>query len=879
MTTADERWPRVRELFDELVEVPHAEQVEALDRLTGADAPLRPDLESLLAAERAVGDRFERLPNLPDDFGELDAVTDPAVGTRIGPYRIAREIGRGGMGAVYEAFRDDDAYTKRVAIKMVPVERVTEPVLRRFHHERQILARLEHKNIAGLLDGGVTGDGRPWFAMECIEGERIDHWCDRQHLGVRERLQLIRQVCAAVHYAHQKLVIHRDLKPSNVLVGPNGTVKLLDFGIAKLVDPEEPDRQLTETGALPMTTSYASPEQLRGQAVSTASDIYSLGVLMYELLAGRPPFLFGNLAILEIRRLMLEETPLAPSLVADRHTAPTAGLTRTMAGELDQIVLMALRKEPHRRYASAEQLSDDLARFLVGQPVRAQPDSLGYRARKFAARNRAAVAAVGVIFLTLLGGLAVTLWQVRTSERERARAELERAKATQVAAFFSDLFVSASPEQLGRQVTVVEAIEAAIPRIDSAFADQPGLRAALKGTVGSTLYNMGLKTQADPLLRAALAEQEALDSGRTTEPGATALFNVAMLEQDFGRLGQAESLYRRSMAMYETLPEMTPADIARGWGQVSTLLSSQGRHAEAIELQGRVVDLLRARLPQTDRALWIAIANYGAALTELGRLEEGERQFREAITLTERYRGPESDDVGGMLQPLAMNLMFAGQLVAAESVARRSYRIARTSRGAANTTTLASLRAVISVLIEQGRCPEAIPLARGIIALRGGEIPDTDPSIGTAYVMLGQCLGMTGDALGGEEAIREGTRLRVAVFPPDHWVMAHTRSLLGEVLARGGKTAEGQQLLDQGYRGLLESLGAENIRTRQSKERLDRWRGTPARRRALPAPPAAPTTPNATPHAFHQGHPAPLATSPSFHFPSHCELDHSCRPG
>jgi len=831
MTTTNDRWPRVRELFDLLVEAPHTEQLAALERLTGDDAPLRAELESLLAAERTAGNRFEQLPDLPDDFGEADVEADPVEGTRIGPYRIAREIGRGGMGAVYEAFRDDEAYTKRVAIKMVPAERVTESVLRRFHHERQILARLEHKNIAGLLDGGVTGDGRPWFAMECVEGERIDRWCDRQRLGVRERLQLIRQVCAAVQYAHQNLVIHRDLKPSNVLVGPNGTVKLLDFGIAKLVDPGEPDHQLTETGALPMTTSYASPEQLRGEPVGTASDLYSLGVLMYELLAGRPPFLFGNLPILEARRRMLEETPLAPSLVADPQTAPTAGLTRTLAGELDQIVLMALRKEPDRRYASVEQLSDDLARFLAGQPVRAQPDSFGYRARKFAARNRAAVAAVAVIFLTLVGGLTVTLWQVRTSERERARAELERAKATQVTAFFSDLFVAASPEQLGRQVTVVEAIETAIPRIDSAFADQPGLRAALKGTVGSTLYNMGLKTQADPLLRAALAEQAALDSGRTTEPGATALYNVAMLEQDFGRLAQAESLYRRSMAMYEALPGMTPAEIARGWGMVSTLLSNQGRHAEALALQDRVVNLLRTRLPRSDRALWIAVANYGAALTELGRLEEGERQLREAIGMTEQYRGPESDDVGGMLQPLAMNLMFAGQLVAAESVARRSYQITVKNRGATNTATLASLRAVISVLIEQNRCPEAIPLARGIIGLRGGEVPDTDPSIGTAYVLLGQCLGMTGEAGAGEEAIREGTRLREAVFPPDHWVMAHTRSLLGEVLVRGGKTIEGEQLLEEGYQGLLAALGPDNVRTRQARERLERWRPAPTTQR------------------------------------------------
>lgn len=819
MTTPDDRWPRLRQLFDQLVEVPTSEQALQLDRLTASDPWLRAEVMSLLLAGRAAGDRFERMPEFPDDLGD-DEQEDPVTGTRIGPYRIAREIGRGGMGAVYQAFRDDDAFTKRVAIKMVPAERVTDQVLRRFHHERQILARLEHKNIAALLDGGVTDDGRPWFAMEFVEGERIDSYCERQRLGVRERIQLIRQVCAAVHYAHQNLVIHRDLKPSNVLVGPNGTVKLLDFGIAKLVDLEGSGEELTETGTLPMTTGYASPEQLRGETVSTATDIYSLGVLLYELLAGRPPFLFSNRPILEIRQRMLEETPVAPSQVGDAQTSPTAGLTRTMAGELDHIVLMALRKEPERRYPSAEQFSDDLLRFLAGQPVRAQPDSFRYRATKFAARNRVGVAAIGVVFVSLVGGLATTLWQVRKGERERARAEQEREKAAQVTEFFRDVFVAASPEQLGRQVTVVEAIEAGIPRIDSAFADQPWLKAALKSTVGSTLYNMGLKTRADPLLRAALAEQTALDSGRTTEPGATALYNMAMLEQDFGHLARAESLYRKSMAMYESLPEMTPAEIARGWGQVSTLLVSQGRATEALELQGRVVDLLRARLPRTDRALWIAIANYGSALTDLGRLDDGERQFREAIRLAEAARGRDDDDVGTMLQPLAMNLLFAGKLAQAESLARRSYRIVVETRGATNPAALASLRAVISVLIEQDRCAEAISLAQVIIGLRGGELPDTDLSLGTAYVMLGQCLGMTGDPRAGEEAIREGLRLRAAVFPADHWVMAHTKSLLGEVLVRGGKPTEGIRLLEDGYRGLREALGPDNHRTRQARERL-----------------------------------------------------------
>ncbi len=732
------------------------------------------------------------------------------------------------MGAVYEAARDDDAFQKRVALKMVARGRDTDAIIRRFRYERQILARLEHRNIAALLDGGLTESGQPFFAMEYVEGRRLDHYCRDRKLGVRDRLQLFRQVCSAVHYAHQNLVVHRDLKPSNILVGADGTVKLLDFGIAKLLDPDhDPADPLTQTGVAPMTTAYASPEQLAGDPVTTASDIYSLGVLLYELLVGKAPFETGDLPVLETRRRRLESTPVPPSRAVTAETvvsvaeSTTKRLQRAIAGELDNIVMMALRKEPDRRYPSAEALSDDLLRFLAGLPIQASPDTVGYRMGKFVRRNRLAVAAAAVALLSIIGGSVASIWQTQVARTERDRAEREREKSVKVTEFFRGIFIAAAPEQLGKDVTVVEAIEAAIPRIDSAFADQLWLKTALETTVGSTLYNMGLKKRSEPLLRAAMAGQAALDSGRTTEAGADALYNVAMLEQDFGRLAEAETLYRKSMAMYERLPEMTPAEIARGWGQVSTLMVSQGRASEALDLQGRVVDLLRARLPKTDRALWIAIANYGSALTDLGRLDEGERQFREAIRLAEAARGANDDDVGTMLQPLAMNRLFAGQPVQTESLARRSHRIVVESRGPTNTATLASLRAIISALIEQGRCAEAIPLAKEIIGLRGSELPDTDISLGTAYVMLGQCLGMTGATGAGEEALREGLRLREAVFPPAHWVLADTKSLLGEVMVRGGKSAEGNRLLEEGYRRLREALGPDNHRTRRASKRLE----------------------------------------------------------
>jgi serine/threonine-protein kinase len=830
MNLTAERWRILRAVFAELTDLEPGERQRRLSQITFNDPELKAEVAALLAAADEVGDRFERGPALGALDGAAGDEDAPVIGERIGPYRVVREIGRGGMGAVYEAHRDDDAFQKRVALKMVASGRDTDAILRRFRYERQILARLEHRNIAALLDGGLTESGQPFFAMEYVEGQRIDEFCRVNRLSVRDRLQLFRQACSAVHYAHQNLVVHRDLKPSNFLVGADGTVKLLDFGIAKLLDPEsDPGDALTHPGAAPMTTAYASPEQLIGEPVTTASDIYSLGVLLYELVVGKVPFETRDLPILEARRRRLEETPVPPSRAVTAETAATRSeatarrLQRAIGGDLDNIVMMALRREPDRRYPSVEALSDDLLRFLAGLPTQATPDSLGYRFRKLVRRNRLAVAAVAAAIVAVLVGTAASLWQTKVARRERDRAEREQEKATQVTEFFREVLMAAAPQQSGRSVTVVEAIAAAIPRIDSAFADQPWVKTALKSTVGSTLYDMGLKQEAEPLLRAALGEQIALDSGRVTEDLADATYNVATVAQDFGRLEEAESLYRRAMAMYESLPEMTPAEIARGWGQVSTLMISQGRTEEALVLQGRVVDILRTRLPRTDRALWIAIANYGSALTDVGRLEEGEKHFQEAIALGEAARGRDGDDVGTMLQPLAMNLLFAGKLSAAESVARRSHRIMVQHRGASNTAALASLRAVISVLIERERCDEAIPLARGVIALRGTEIPDTDLSLGSAYLALGQCLGTSGDPVAGVAAAREGLALREALFPPDHWVIAQAKSLLGEVLLRSGSEPEGRRLLEEGYRGMVDGLGVENIRTKQAKDRVDRW--------------------------------------------------------
>ncbi|MGD2116246.1 MAG: serine/threonine-protein kinase, partial [Acidobacteriota bacterium] len=431
-----ELWRRVAELFDEAVELPPAERDRFLDRVcTGAPA-LRREVERLLAVDAAPPAPFEenldRIQKLarsasehlaPEPPGGNGVATEPSGTTsRVGPYRLEQVLGEGGMGTVYLAHRDDDAYRRRVAVKVIRSDLVGlvhgEQALRRFRTERQILASLEHPNIARLYDGGADASGRPYLVMEHVEGEAITHYCDRHELGLDARISLFRQVADAVGHAHGRGLVHRDLKPNNVLVTEGGTPKLLDFGIAKPLDPtawaSRTTRSVTlhattATGRRPLTPAYASPEQLRGEAISPASDVFALGVLLYELLTGVHPFAPAERSELEIPRAICEEDPTPPSRAVPTGSPALRPWSRTrLGGDLDTIVRTALHKEPERRYASAVELSDDLRRHLAELPIHARPDTLAYRTGKFLRRHRWGVAAA-VALATMAALLGASL--------------------------------------------------------------------------------------------------------------------------------------------------------------------------------------------------------------------------------------------------------------------------------------------------------------------------------------------------------------------------------------------------------------------------------------------------------------------------------------
>lgn len=776
MTLSPQRWERVEEIVEAAWACPEPQRGEVLNAACGDDTELRRTVEKVLDSYGKVDDFLETPAAQGVGSGELHG--QPASGgpeadgqpvrqhTLIGPYRVVRQIGQGGMSDVYLAASEDGGFRRQVAIKIVHGEAQGEHLMRRLKSERQILASLEHPGIAKLLDGGTMDDGRPYLVLEYIEGTPIDRYCDTHGLGIEERLGLVLKVCAAVQYAHQNLVVHRDIKPSNILVTRDGEPKLLDFGIAKLLNPGlfPHTVEQTLTDIRPMTPPYASPEQLMGQPVNTVSDVYSLGVLLYKLLVGRLPFAFSRLRPQELERMLSGEEAVKPSLAVrvalepEDRDPPWGGgpqWSRRLRGDLDNIIAMALRREPRRRYASAEKLGDDLRLHLQGLPVLARKDTFGYRMGKFLRRQRIPVSLVGSITLLVVAFAVTAIFQGRQIAEERDRVALERDKARQVSDFMVGLFQVADPSEVrGNSVTVREVLDRGALKVGRELPDQPEIQATLMHTIGRVYGSLGLYDPAVDLLEEALDTRRSSGAADDREIAASAQelarLRIARGEYDEASAGArlAVQLYSQAVGLqhpetqasilllghvhrdlgefeasttqYQTILQQEPeADVAvrrEALFGMATVSQFQGRHGEALSYYGRI-EAMASGTPWGERQD-IVRHGLGVLHRDLGQFEESRRHLEASYRARRRKLGPHHHLTVSSHLSLGRLALLEGKDEEAIEIFERSIENTRSfyNESSGDPLTLARLAAaytdLASVLQLQGQTERAEALLR-----------------------------------------------------------------------------------------------------------------------------------------------------------------------
>lgn len=693
------RWHRVRELFDAALQQEPEARAQFLADACGDDRELLAEVASLVAADA-------RDLTLLDRFA-LNAMgldgPDLAQGTVVGAYRVLRVIGEGGMGMVYMAERADGAYEQRVALKVVKRGMDSAEILARFRAERQILARLEHPNISRLLDGGVTEDGPPYFVMEYVDGLPIDAYCDAHGLSIDARLRLFEVVCQAVRFAHGNLVVHRDLKPENVLVTAGGDVKLLDFGIGKVLTGDGND-DVTRVGERALTPAYASPEQLAGVDVSTATDVYSLGVVLHELLVGAKPAPAGS----------PDQPPQRPSSVfsaldaaerreiARRRGTHPDRLRRSVAGDLDVICQQALQAKPDRRFASVEAFAADIRRHLDGLPVQARPDSLGYRTAKFASRHRGALSAAAVVLLTMGGLIGFYTGRLRA---ERAQARAEADKATEVANLLINTFRMASPQAETPILTVRDLLDWTVQVIDTALIDFPELHSDFLMSTGMVYREYGDFEAAEPQLRRLVEiNRELFD-----EPTALAIQGVSQLAttlQDQGEYDEAETFFEEALQLARGLPEYDPFAVAYTLNNLAKVRVDMGRYAVA-EAPLREAAAIYGEYAREYGWYGVAVRNHARAVRLQGRMAEADSLYQLALVDQREHQSPVSVATAELLYELAEHRLTLGRIEEARAYSDESLSMRRSEFPDGHQTIGQSLVQQARLLRHEGRMDAA----------------------------------------------------------------------------------------------------------------------------------------------------------------------------
>jgi serine/threonine-protein kinase len=836
----DVSWERLEEVFHQACALPDDARARFLDGACSGETALRAEVEAMLAA--SDGSRALLIERLVVEEPSSDAADDPWLGQCLGPWRLTRVIGRGGMGLVYGAERADGQYQLEVAVKLMRAGPRDTYAGERFRTERQVLASLQHSNIGGLLDGGFAPDGTPFLVMELVDGIPITDWCRSHSLSLEGRLSLFRVVCDAVQHAHQALVVHRDLKPSNILVSSAGAVKLLDFGIAKLLEPQawgiEASQTLTEMRTL--TPDYAAPEQRHGGTITTATDVYALGVVLYELLAGVRPVAEGTHNEGGARE-GAPTTATPPSEAVRRSSGNDLDrrrMARRLRGDCDRIVLTALREEPVRRYGYAGQLGEEIGRFLDGRPVLAQPDTVGYRVRKFVGRHRLAVAVSAVFVASLAAFGGVSAWQARVLAEQRRVAQQERDSSEQVARVLLDLFETTNPSVRpdGDRMPVGELLRGSQARSLALLRDQPAVRASLQHVFGLIHKTRGQYGPAREALEEALEQRrrlvgsdaaETLESlqalGEVCHEGGDVERSRALLEESLERhrkvygdrhprtarvlqalgavtsgqdLERAGEMFRQALEIRRaTLPPHHP-DLAQSLSSLAGYHRLRREYPRARDLYLEALGVF-PRPEDRRHPINISIRNdLAATLGDLNEPGQAEAMQREAIEIGRQVLGAESAAVAELLNNLAVTQAKAGKHLEAERSLRASFETHRALFGEEHWRTRNTARNVGRVLEIQGRYGEALGWMDRANSIPVGRDAGEGVGVWLIRAQRAQVLFRLGRR---DEAVAEAsTAVKNMEQVPGRraaWNLAAARVVLGRMLVEAGRPDEAEPAL------------------------------------------------------------------------------------
>ncbi|MEZ5500507.1 MAG: serine/threonine-protein kinase [Steroidobacteraceae bacterium] len=767
-----------------------------------------PDPSSVADAERY----FERLAGGARIAVLAQSPSPPPEQRRIGPYELVELIGRGGMGAVYRAERADGQFEQRVALKLLPFGLGGESQRERFLQERRTLARLSHRNIARLLDGGVTNDGTPYFVMEYVEGVPIDAYCDRLALDVTARLLLFRQVCSAVRYAHQNLIVHRDLKPANVLVDDRGGIKLLDFGIAKLIGDADSGRtSVTEAADRVLTPEYASPEQIRGEALTVTTDVYSLGVLLFELLTGERPYRIAERSLPLVAKAILEIDPARPSDVAP------AARRRSLRGDLDAITLKALEKRVDHRYPSVEALDEDIARYLAARPVSARPANTLYRIGKFARRRKVLVAGAAATAASLFALGAQTVAFSVATEKQAAAVARESDRATEIRDFLLNVFSVSDPnESRGETITARELLDRGAEQLRSDLQRQPDSRAALFAAIATIYERLGMYERAETMFQQALLlyRQSGDAHGAAV---AEALGQYARIKEIKGDYRTAEQLARESLSLSEQRGEQIA--IARSSNILGRVLHLRGDYDDAEPYYRRALAIYQAEYGNNHEDVALSFSHLGALMAHKNDFDLAEQYQTEALAIRRRLFGDEDLRLFGSLNNLADLAQQMGNYDRALEYFGQALAIADKFLPENHSDKAYVYNGLGVVNRKLGRYDEAERYYRQAIAQSQAVFGDSHPTVAGYRANLAKLLYLRGDLAAAEASYRNAYAALAAGTPDDPYV-ALVRSRLGRVMAERRVSQESQVHVRESYSKLLVAYGQQDARTREAADNM-----------------------------------------------------------